>query len=180
LEDYGQRESQLAINLFSAGKTWYDLDSLDRDSMMHIVQYNSGAGYMAGGIDGLLGTAQLTWPFPVIDTAKLDTVLVAGGESALRKGNNSGATPVTNVTKTGNEIFSLFPNPTYGNFTIKASSAGKFTLYTLLGQKIYEYFVNAGQAQLQLSGRLATGMYTGIFKPDDGSMAIAIKLVYQP
>jgi type IX secretion system substrate protein len=74
----------------------------------------------------------------------------------------------------------LYPNPTTGNLTVKASSAGKFTLYSLLGQKIQEYKVQVGQTNLLLPVSLAAGMYMGQFKPDDGGQTKQVRLVYQP
>jgi type IX secretion system substrate protein len=74
----------------------------------------------------------------------------------------------------------LYPNPTTGNLTIKASSAGKFTLYSLLGQKIQEYKVQVGQTNLLLPVSLAAGMYMGQFKPDDGGETREVRLVYRP
>jgi type IX secretion system substrate protein len=177
-------ESQLQINLYSEGKTWFDLDTTNIDSMKHIVQYNSAAGYLAGGLSALAGMAPVTWPMPVVGTAALDSAMTAiaaehdGGRKA--HGTGSAISPVSDVNNIGNPAFSIFPNPTYGNLTVNTTGSGKFTLYTLLGQKIREYSVPAGQTNLQLPVSLAAGMYIGEFRPDNEGETKEIKLVYQP
>ena len=168
-------EAQKEIDLYSTGHTWFDLDSTSKDSLQHIVQYNSAAGYMAGGIGSLLAYLPVTWPVPVIDTVLADSALALMGKPARVSGE-----AVTNVNKTATKDFSIFPNPTFGNFTVKATSAGTLTIYTLLGQQLANYNVNAGQTEMQLSDRLAAGMYMGVYRPADGGRTIEVRLVYEP
>jgi len=85
-----------------------------------------------------------------------------------------------NINETGTGNFSVYPNPTFGNFTVNASVAGKFELYTTLGQKLEEYNVIAGQTALQLPMNIAVGIYMGLYKPNDGGTTKEVKFVYQP
>jgi len=78
------------------------------------------------------------------------------------------------------QAFRVYPNPTTGSFTILASGAGTFTLYTLLGQKLQQYIVAAGQTELQFPVNISAGMYIGTYKPDDGTNQSTAHLLYQP
>jgi hypothetical protein len=175
-------ETQKEIDLYSAGGNWMDLDSASRDSLLHIVQYNKAAGYMAGAVAALIGITPITWPMPVIDTALMDS-LISSIDTSVHSGErmaHGGNAPITDINKTSSPTFSIFPNPTFGNFTIKASGAGTFTLYTLLGQQLQEYSVICGQTAMQLPTNIAAGMYLGKFKPENGGKTKEVRLIYQP
>ena len=53
-------------------------------------------------------------------------------------------------------------------------------LYTLLGQQVLSYAINAGKTELHLPINLSAGMYMGVFKPADGSASKEVKIMYQP
>jgi hypothetical protein len=119
-------QSQLAINLVSAGKTWLQLDTASIDTMMHIVQYNKAAGYMTGAINMLMGTGPVTWPTPVVDSAIMDSMLTTHSDYRHTAGNaGSSISPIVDVNNAGPSSFSVFPNPTYGNLTVSTSGAGR-------------------------------------------------------
>jgi len=177
-------EAGLMLNLYSNGNTWFDLDSASADSMMKITQYNSPAGYMAGGIAALLGLAPVTWPEPVLDTAMIDSIMATldTNQSSERTTHgataNGGTSPITNTA--GTQSVSVYPNPTYGSLVISTTKSGKFTLYTMLGQQLAEYIVTSGSSDMQLPVGLAPGIYIGEFKSDAGGAAQEVRLVYQP
>ena len=71
-------------------------------------------------------------------------------------------------------------NPNFGNFTVKATGAGTFTVYIMLGQQLQAYTISAGQTALQLPGNTAAGIYMGVYKPADGGKKTEVRLVYTP
>ena len=179
-------EAGLMLNLYSNGKTWFDLDSASADSMMKITQYNSPAGYMAGAVTALLGIAPVTWPVPVLDTAMIDSVMAAldtsrSGERTTHGGAlGNGRSPITTVNKTGVQSFSVYPNPTFGSIMINTTMSGRFTLFTMLGQQLAEYTVTSGSTNMQLPTGISPGIYIGKFKSDNGRITQEVRLVYQP
>jgi len=172
-------EAGLMLNLYSEGQTWFDLDTASADSMTKIAQYNSPAGYMAGGITALLGLAPVTWPAPVLDTAMIDSVmtLLDTNQNASRTAHGG---PVAPANSSSAATFSVFPNPNYGNLTATATCSGAFYLYTIEGRPIATYTIGKGSTDLQMPAALASGLYMGVFKPDSGGAGSTIRLVYEP
>ena len=174
---------QHSIDLYSAGQTWYDLDTTSQDSLSHILQYNQVSGYMAGAISAMQGKQPVIWPLPNMDSTSLDSALAyysslgGGGE---RTAAGQSAPSITNTSNKTSGLFSVFPNPAAGNITIQSSSAGKFVLFTLLGQQVQEYSVINGQTYVQLPNSLAAGIYLCKFTPDEGGITTQVRLVYQP
>ena len=76
--------------------------------------------------------------------------------------------------------FSIFPNPTSGNLSVRASKSGKLIVYNLLGQKIAEYTIRGTTMDLQLPSWMSAGLYLGRFNSDDGFESEEIRIVYQP
>ena len=171
-------ETQLAINLFSAGHTWFDLDSTSRDSLAGIVQYSRLPGYMAGGISSLIGTTPITWPLPVLDSAGYVSSLSYYGSQGLGSKSNSNLTS-NSIASNTNCQFSVNPNPTNGNLTIQAPSSGTFIICTLFGQQIQKNYVNSGQTFLQLPPSISPGMYICKFISINGESVKEMKLLYQ-
>ena len=134
----------------------------------------------------MLGDVPVAWPIPLIDSAIMDSLTAAmdstlGDTTLGRAANNGGNIPaLTNVNRDAAPSFTVFPNPTSGNFTIQATGAGKFVLYNLLGQQLQQYMVAAGTTELRLPANLPAGIYTGLFKAENNKMIKEVKLVYQP
>jgi len=76
-------------------------------------------------------------------------------------------------------IFSVFPNPTNGTFTIEAPAKGIFSIYAIDGKKIIDYEVNAETTTVTLPKDLAAGAYMCRFNQEDGEATI-VRLWYQP
>ena len=174
-------QSQLGINLFSEGNTWLGLDTASQDSLKHIVQYNKAAGYGAGGLASFLGIGAVTWPVALFDTLAIDSILALIDTShvAYRKANISGGS-ITNVNKEEIQPFSIYPNPSLGNFTIKTTGSGKFVLYTLPGQKLQEYKISSGQNDFQLPKNISPGLYLGEYLSDNGGVVNKVQIIYKP
>ena len=168
-------EMQLGLNLYNGGHTWFNLDTTSIDSMRHIVQYNSAAGYMAGDILSLLGKGVVTWPVPVIDTATLNGS-GSGNQGDGRKSNTHGAV----IAAQAAEAFSVYPNPSYGSMILTSTASGTFTVYTLLGQLLQNYEVKAGENEISLPANISSGVYIGEFKPVDNSSIKQVRIVYEP
>lgn len=159
----------MAIDLYGVGSTWFDLDGTTRDSLRNLVQYNLCAGYMAGGLNALVGSGHVTWPIPVLDSALLDTTT-----SSQRNVNPA---PVLAADEL---LFNVSPNPSSGELNIVVSKAGTFTIYTVEGQLIRTYTLIEGNTQVQLPLNLATGLYMGVYHPNDNSKQKVARFVYQP
>jgi trimeric autotransporter adhesin len=76
-------------------------------------------------------------------------------------------------------VFSVFPNPTTGVFTIDAPARGVFTVYTLDGKKIVDYEISRESTSLSLPYNLAAGAYMCRYVQEDGKV-IVLNLTYQP
>lgn len=76
-------------------------------------------------------------------------------------------------------IFSVFPNPTKGAFTIEAPAAGIFSVFTVDGKLVSEYKVNSQTTNVNLPSDLAYGVYMCRFDQEDGESTI-VRLWYQP
>ena len=88
--------------------------------------------------------------------------------------------PITEINETGTESFSVYPNPTIGDLTIKASNVGSLIIFTILGQQLIEYNFNKGQTEFQLPNNIASGVYIGKFKSANGQILKEVRLVYEP
>ncbi len=76
-------------------------------------------------------------------------------------------------------IFSVFPNPTKGAFTIEAPAAGTFSVFTVDGKLVNEYKINSQTTNVNLPADLAYGVYMCRFDQEDGESTI-VRLWYQP
>ena len=181
-------EAIKGINLYSTGRTWFDLDTVSADSMARVVQYNSGPGYMAGSITAQLGMAPVLWPIPIVDSARMDSLLQAvqdntGDSSGMRiahAGSGTTTTPINNINDPASLSFSVFPNPNFGNLKVTSSVNGNFDLYTIEGQLISSHTIATGSTDMQLPANLAAGFYMCVFRPGDGGETKTVRLVYQP
>lgn len=68
----------------------------------------------------------------------------------------------------------VYPNPTTGQFTLRSSAAGVFSLYDLQGREVYRRTVAAGDTPLQLPPTITPGVYVGRLGSE------VIRIVYQP
>ncbi len=76
-------------------------------------------------------------------------------------------------------IFSVFPNPTKGAFTIEAPAAGTFSVFTVDGKLVNEYKISLQTTNVNLPADLAYGVYMCRFDQEDGESTI-VRLWYQP
>jgi trimeric autotransporter adhesin len=76
-------------------------------------------------------------------------------------------------------VFSVFPNPTTGVFTIDAPARGVFTVYTLDGKKVVDYEITRESTSLSLPYNLAAGAYMCRYVQEDGKV-IVLNMTYQP
>lgn len=94
-----------------------------------------------------------------------------------------GCSPLTTTNpllKTGRGV-TVFPNPTSGEFTVNAPSAGALAVYNIQGQAVAEYKVNGGANSLSLPGGLSAGVYVCRYIVDgNNNMPTVVRLVYEP
>ena len=160
----------LAIDLYSNDKNWDSLDCQTKDTIQGMIAENSMSGYFAGGICEYLGIQNTIWPLPVYDTAEYDAYERKG------KGAEPGMGPGPGKKEYG---FSLYPNPTNGNFIVKAKVAGRLILYNQLGQKMAEYRTNEGETQLNIPVGMISGIYIGKYVSDKDGTIETMRLLYQ-
>lgn len=171
-------EAQLAINLYSQGQSWYDLDSASADSLAAMAQNNKLTGYVAGSISALLNRGEVRWPVPMLDSATYDS-MVASIPTGQKPGRNGDAAQPEIAKANASAGFAIYPNPNNGNFIAKSDDAGTFTLYTVLGQEVQSYEVAKGNTEVNMPVGLAPGMYIGAYRPKHGQTS-EVKIIYQP
>ena len=89
-------------------------------------------------------------------------------------------TRVNNVP-TINTFIQIYPNPTYGNFTIKAPQAGELAVYNIQSQQVAVYKVNAGETNLKLPSTINPGVYVCRYVAEQrDSLPVVIRLLYEP
>ena len=155
-------QAQLAINLYSVGRNWMGIDSLDADSLRRTAQYDVASGYMAGGLSTLMGKGYVTWPIPFYDSSVFDSVMNDTTVTGNRMANSGNAIqPVSTDTK---PLFSIAPNPTYGTIAITTSRSGIFALQSIDGKEIEKYELTTGGNSLQFPVSLSPGIYIGFVK----------------
>lgn len=176
-------QAQLAIDLYSQGKTWMDIDSNTADSLAHIIQYNKASGYSAGAVSALIGVGEVTWPIPVItDSTIFDSTSgdSSGNGQRMALGSQSDGPRKTIKTIGSDYSFKVHPNPTYGQIAIQSAESGKFIICNMVGQQVAEYEINAGQVDISLPSNQAAGIYIGRFRPAKGMNSKEVKIIYQP
>jgi hypothetical protein len=83
-------------------------------------------------------------------------------------------------------IFSLYPNPTTGSFSVNTAEEGEFVIYSMDGRIVAKRQVNVGVNNIQMPGNAAGGLYLGVFKRDPSRMTRQIKephvvrIIYEP
>lgn len=157
----------LAIDLYSNDKNWDSLDCQTKDTIQGMIAENSMSGYFAGGICEYLGIQNTIWPLPVYDTAEYDAYERKG------KGAEPGMGPGPGKKEYG---FSLYPNPTNGNF-IAESSGGRLSLMSIDGRVLKEYKLKKGKERLELPESLAAGVY--MIKYKGAEIDEVLRLIYQ-
>jgi len=76
----------------------------------------------------------------------------------------------SNSTIYGNVAFQLYPNPSNGALTIKASQVGQFELVNLLGKQVYKNEVTKSNTSFEIQlPELAKGIYIYQYYTSDGS-----------
>jgi len=174
----------LNVSLTSAGQTWLDLGADDVSYISTLPQLWSQGGTTASTINELLGTGQTFWPLPQMDSAMLameqDSTLFTFDSATFSDSGGMRRIQPATAAYTANTVFSVFPNPNYGNFTVSTSIAGRFSLYTTDGRWITDYEIATGTNEQQLPQSLSPGIYMGVFRPADGSLQKTVRLVYEP
>jgi len=123
----------------------------------------------------------VTLPFAIFaDTAFADTLYsadtTAHDSSARRSPIVQGAITNTNDVP----VFSVYPNPTTGSLTAFSSLSGTFEVLTVTGQLVGKFVITAGTTNLNLPAILASGIYMGTYRPDNGSKPSTVRLVLKP
>jgi len=159
----------LAIDLYGSEKTWDSLDTETRDSIQGMIAENSLGGYFAGSICEYLGIQNTIWPLPVYDTAEYDNYARQG----------KGEQPEIGSLNKKEYSFSLYPNPTNGNFIVDCLSAGKLAVYSIDGRKQVDYQLKAGKTELSLPANVLPGLYIGRYTNNKDGREEVIRILYQ-
>ncbi len=82
-------------------------------------------------------------------------------EKTFGLNNNSG---VVDTTVSNNNVFSVYPNPNRGGFTLsyqlQQGQTAEFIIYTTFGQKVASYVLDANSSKMNiLNNSLSSGMY---------------------
>ena len=77
-----------------------------------------------------------------------------------------------------NVKFAVFPNPSSGSLTIQSSVSGMFTVFTIDGKQLNEYYIETPSVTVVLPKELSDGIYMLRFKGVDGSLQV-IRLIYK-
>lgn len=75
--------------------------------------------------------------------------------------------------------FSLYPNPSSGNFIVESRGMARLAIIRLDGKLVAEYELKDGGNDVSLPKGLAPGVYIARYKPD-GRPPVSKKLIYQP
>ena len=76
--------------------------------------------------------------------------------------------------------FSLYPNPSSGNFIVECAVSGVLTVFAADGRVVAEYKVGEGKTGLQLPQGISPGLYLTRYKPGNGGIPINKQLIYKP
>jgi len=74
----------------------------------------------------------------------------------------------------------VYPNPTSGEFTVQAQSAGMLEVYNIQGQVVAEYKVNGGANSFNMPAGLSAGVYVCKYVAEGGSVPSVVRLLYEP
>lgn len=124
----------------------------------------SPAVYMARALVAVIDKTEFQWPIPVLPTI-----------AAQRR-----STQRSIVGEPNTNIFSLYPNPTTGTFTVNAPTAGELNICTFLGSKIAVYSLQQGKNDITIPTKLAVGVYLVRFQAKDGKTSFERKLIFNP
>lgn len=102
-----------------------------------------------------------------------------GTASATRIFTITTSRPAVPQVGNGSVVFTAYPNPTTGSFTIEAPVTGTFSLYTIDGRLVHTFPIVETITNLTLPAGIAAGTYMCRFNGSDGASAI-VKLVYEP
>ncbi len=76
--------------------------------------------------------------------------------------------------------FSLYPNPTSGQFTIHSLQAGHLYITNILGQQVCGYTISPGNTVVHFPSAANAGVYTGKFVTGDNKEQKVVRISYQP
>ena len=165
----------IAINLFSTGQSWTDLDSSGIATVVTMSSSNTLPGYLAQAVAAQNGwIPSFIWPDAGIEgDSSYDTTGQGGGGGLERRA------PAITSTVSINGI-QLYPNPTTGAFTIQSGSAGTGVLYNLQGLRVVQYDVKEGRNDIALPSGLASGIYMLRFTDNTTGSTYNTRLVFHP
>ena len=172
------------LDLYSIDRTWEDLDSTSRDSLTRIAQLDSYSGGYAAGIAEELGIGAFAWYYPGFDSTVVlpdstDTLEDEEiGERIANSQNEPYSPGLTNVNGEAGK-FSLYPNPSCGNFIVESQGVAMLIVMSLEGRIIAQYELAGGKNEISLPKIIASGIYTVQYK-SDGRPPVNKKLIYQP
>jgi len=89
-------------------------------------------------------------------------------------------TAVKNIIKPTGSLFSVFPNPTTGEFTLKSPQSGTVIIYNMQGQQVMENKVMAGATNLRLPSGVGAGVYMVKYEGEGNNVPVVLRLVYEP
>ncbi len=164
---------RMAIDLYSAGRNWKDLDEGGRSTIAVIAANNTQPGYMAAAIADLLGIRTFVWPAGIEGDAA--AVANRGSDNSTGPNQEKG---INALAKAGTSL-QVYPNPTSGHLMVETKEDGILYLSDVQGRQLGAYPITAGKAAIQLSG-MAAGIYTGkLIGAKSGNISI-VRVVYQP
>lgn len=160
-----------AIDLYSVGKTWKDLDASGQILIAKLAKENTRPGYMAAAVADFLGMRTFVWPAGVeteegVTASKVNTNAVDG---------NHGIQGYIAMDKV-----QIYPNPTTGIFNIETMEPSMLYISNLQGQQIAAFAVTSGKASIKLSAGVAGGIYIGKLVGTESAKMSIVRIVYQP
>lgn len=174
--------TEKGLDLYSIDSTCEDLDSTSVDSLANIEQFETREGSIAGGLAERLGVGTMHWYFPDFDTSVVvpdseDTTEETDPEERLAQQGQETTPGLGNVTGK-NPGYSLYPNPTSGNFIVDCETEGGFVITAIDGRVIAEYKLKQGKNELELPAGIVSGVYLTRYEPVKGEPVIK-KLIYR-
>jgi hypothetical protein len=157
--------TRMAIDLFSAGKSWKDMNDEHKALVTTLSTQNTYPGFLSNAVTNLLELNAYGWSYAVeADQNEM---------SSSKRINNATASSSTD------KILQIYPNPTTGVLNILSNQNGKLSITNIQGVVISTVPVNSAKIAVKLPKSLAPGIYYLRFVPVTGNAEVH-KLVYNP
>jgi len=125
------------------------------DYLGTVTANGTGNWTMTGTFNGYITATQRD----VSNNSSSFSVTVYTGIPGTLTNSCSGNVIITSVgTVTGENLFSVYPNPSNGTITINSTEKGELIVLNSIGEKLQLFSVEAGKNEINLS-ELATGIY---------------------